>query len=460
MILSVLMPLNSYKINIAFPERQKVSNISAEKITEELTSAETPQIINNVAIVNNVMPKITDSSFDWKDYLIMLYLIIALILIVRIIIQLFVIAIQYFKSDRLKTDGVVILRNSRFKNSFSFFNLIFLTTYSSSEDEIDSILSHEKIHARQYHSIDLIMIELLAAVMWFNPLVWMMRNSLQLVHEYLADEGALSTGIDKLRYQALLINQVTEERLICLSSSFNHSLIKKRMIMMTKSKINQQAKLKILALIPLVAILFFGIACVNGQKKTESFAAIAPTKMNVLYLGANNPMTIAAPGYEASELTVSIDNGTIEGKDGFYEIHPKKVGAALVTVSCKDKVIQEAQFRVKRVPDPIAAVSLKEGDFKWNGTISKTALIEAQGVVAFMQNFDFDISFEIVEFTVSTQTEGFIKEAQSLSNKFTEEQKKIMLSDKIPIRVIIEDIKCKGPDGFIRSLSPIILIVE
>jgi len=121
------------------------------------------------------------------------------------------------------------------------------------------------------------LIELLSAVMWFNPLVWMMKNSVQLVHEYLADEGVLNTGTDKLRYQALLINQIAEERLICLSSSFNHSLIKKRMIMMTKSKFNRGSKLKIFALIPLATILFIGVACINGQevnKNSKAFTVV------------------------------------------------------------------------------------------------------------------------------------------------------------------------------------------
>jgi hypothetical protein len=96
-----------------------------------------------------------------------------------------------------------------------------------------------------------------------------MRKEMQLVHEYLADEGALRTGIDKHKYKALLINQVTEERLICLSSSFNHSLIKKRMIMMTKSNFNQKAKLKILTLIPLSIFLFLVAAYADGQSNND-----------------------------------------------------------------------------------------------------------------------------------------------------------------------------------------------
>ena len=85
-------------------------------------------------------------------------------------------------------------------------------------------------------------------------------------HEYLADEGVLRTGIDRLQYQALLVNQVAEGNFICLSSGFHHSLIKKRLIMMTKNKPDRDPKLRILTLVPIALLLFIGVAYMNGQK--------------------------------------------------------------------------------------------------------------------------------------------------------------------------------------------------
>ena len=142
----------------------------------------------------------------------------------------------------------MLLFNHKFRNTFSFFDWIFISPGKIKKEDLEHIIIHERIHATQFHTLDLIVIELLTAVMWFNPLIWMMKNSIQLVHEYLADEGALNTGIDKHRYQALLINQITEDKLISLSSSFNHSLIKKRMKMMLNKKFNRRSNLKIMAL--------------------------------------------------------------------------------------------------------------------------------------------------------------------------------------------------------------------
>ena len=169
----------------------------------------------------------------------------------------------------------MLLLNHRFRNTFSFFDWIFIGPEKIKKEDLEHIIIHERIHATQYHTLDLIVIELLTAVMWFNPLIWMMKNSIQLVHEYLADEGALNTGIDKHRYQALLINQITEDKLISLSSSFNHSLIKKRMKMMLNKKFNRRSNLKIMTLLPLAAFLFTVIALFNALVPGDLSAAPA-----------------------------------------------------------------------------------------------------------------------------------------------------------------------------------------
>jgi hypothetical protein len=155
------------------------------------------------------------------------------------------------------------------------------------------MILHEKIHVSQFHSLDLLVMELLTAVMWFNPLIWMMKNSVQLVHEYLADEGALKSGIDPLRYRLLLLNQVTEEKLICLSSNFNYSLIKKRIAMMTTRKINKNTRVKLLTFIPLSAVLFLVIAVTNGTfaaKPAANNNLVQPLPEHTLKTGINLPL--------------------------------------------------------------------------------------------------------------------------------------------------------------------------
>jgi hypothetical protein len=192
------------------------------------------------------------------------YLIIASVLILILLIQLLRILFLYSVSARMKNGSIIVLSSSRIRTPFSFFNLVFIPEDINVAAERESIIIHESIHASQYHSLDNLLIEFLAAVMWFNPFIWMIRRSMYLVHEYLADEGTLGSGIDRVRYQALLINQVAEERLISLSSDFNNKLLKKRIIMMTNFKQKKDGFSRLSAMLPLTLLMFLSISVLNG----------------------------------------------------------------------------------------------------------------------------------------------------------------------------------------------------
>jgi len=278
--LSLVLPLNHYRIETGLSLHGKAQE---EAIIASFT---TPDLFAGPAIesgnpANNGAANIAGilSDIDWFSLVPKFYLMITILLLARICFQLIILALQYFKSYKIHHKEYVLLYNHRFTSTFSFFKWIFIQPVSSSNYDIAQIIAHEKIHVSQVHSFDLLVMELLTAVMWFNPLIRMMKNSMQLVHEYLADEGALATGIDRHKYQALLINQVTEERLICLSSSFNpvcrpgrHSLIKKRMIMMTTKKTSRKSKLTIITLMPVFISLFFMMALFNGLFAEKSKA--------------------------------------------------------------------------------------------------------------------------------------------------------------------------------------------
>ena len=227
---SLIMPLSGIRVEIADLFGRKLEPVSNFQLSA-LENVQQP--VSNAG--QSLFPGIT-------DLLLSMYAIIVVLCIAVIVMQLIKILWLYSVSKKTQHRNGVILCNKSIVSPFSFFRWIFIPEHVSDREERESIIVHESIHVSQYHSFDNLLIELTAAVMWFNPLVWMMKKSLHLVHEYLADEGTLGAGIDKTMYQALLINQVAEERLICLSSSFNNSLIKKRMIMMTKSKNNHPNK--------------------------------------------------------------------------------------------------------------------------------------------------------------------------------------------------------------------------
>jgi hypothetical protein len=290
-LLSLLLPLSHYKIEMWHPQQNAVS---------------IHQFINQA---NKVIatPGTSSMNIDWSGIASDIYLLITAIFLIRILLQLIILTFNYIRSEKLKRNDCVLLFNHRFRNTFSFFDWIFIGPGKIKKDDLEHIIIHERIHATQFHTLDLIVIELLTAVMWFNPLIWMMKNSIQLVHEYLADEGALNTGIDKHRYQALLINQITEDKLISLSSSFNHSLIKKRMKMMLNKKFNRRSNLKIMALLPLAGLLFTIVALLNALLPGNLSAAPA-NPVNVLgYIhGLSQPNPLATPADTIKTKTIKI----------------------------------------------------------------------------------------------------------------------------------------------------------
>ncbi len=184
---------------------------------------------------------------------------------------------------------------------------------------------------------------------------------------------------------------------------------------------------------------------------------VSPTKMNVFYSGLSNPVSISVPGISASNLKVSITNGTIEsaGTDGKYLVKPEKVGVeSVISVSALidgiTKEIGSTPFRVKKVPDPVASVANKN-----EGAISKNELEAQTGVLAKIPDFDFEMNFTVTSFVVSTSKAGFIIDKPTKGNRFSQEQKDLMKGLNSGNRLWIESIIVKGDDGTTRNLPPI-----
>ena len=219
---SLLIPFNSLKLD-GFTINTDIKT-SIESIPKVVKSN-----INHRIYFSGTLNQIqnTVSVINWKKIIKHVYFTITLLLLIRTLFSLFAIYLLYYKSKKENIDNLIIVRHNYIKPPFSFFNWIFISQEQFKENELDQIITHEKIHAFQYHSIDVLIIELFSSFFWFNPFVWKMRSNLKLIHEYLADEGALKTGIDKHSYQVTLINQVVGGQILNLASNFNRS-IKKR----------------------------------------------------------------------------------------------------------------------------------------------------------------------------------------------------------------------------------------
>ena len=138
----------------------------------------------------------------------------------------------------------------------------------------EMIVAHECCHVRHRHWVDLVMAQLVAVFQWYNPAAWLMREELKAVHEYQADSGVISSGVNPREYQMLLIKKAVGARFPSLANSLNHSKLKKRITMMLKEKSSPWARLKYLYVLPLAAIAVTAFARPEISEKVEEISAV------------------------------------------------------------------------------------------------------------------------------------------------------------------------------------------
>lgn len=208
----------------------------------------------------------------------------------------------------------------------------------------------------------------------------------------------------------------------------------------------------------------------SGDKKKYYFnseyivakpsVTVSADAMNVFYIGVDNPVSISAPGIPMENLKPSISAGTLTPKGGGKYIVKVNKDSKLVKinvsadVSGSTKPMGSQEFRVKTVPDPIPYISKKKG-----GNITKQELLAGGAIIPQMENFDFNLFFVVTEFSLSTLVSGDLIEKRGTGNKFTDEMRKIISNTRKGQKVYIENIKARGPDGTLRSLSSINLTI-
>ncbi len=173
--------------------------------------------------------------------------------------------------NKTKVSGHTIVSLPGTNTAFSFFNTIFLGTRLS-ETQKTNILLHEKIHVSQYHSLDLILFEILRIIFWFNPLVYIYQSRMAILQEYIADAKAVSKTNKKEYYQDLLSQIFQTDKISFINTFFNHSLIKNRIVMLSKSKSKKIFQLKYLLLLPVVCSMLIYTSCSQDARAQNSIS--------------------------------------------------------------------------------------------------------------------------------------------------------------------------------------------
>ena len=222
-------------------------------------------------VVSAVAPE-EAATWSWQDGLALLWAAGASALLLRMLVQLAVVCRLARRGRKVEWHGVRVLAVEGDNVPFSFFRWIFVQPGNHSEGELEEILAHEQAHVRQWHSLDVVVSELLCCLFWFNPAVWLAKRCVRQNLEFLADRAVVHSGFDRKNYQYHLLRLSYGVNIGQIVNNFNVSPLKKRIMMMNKKKSRHAGALKYALLLPVAGLL---VLSANAE-------AVAETAENVV----------------------------------------------------------------------------------------------------------------------------------------------------------------------------------
>ena len=214
------------------------------------------------------------SAISWVQVVLLVYLAGILFLACRNIYSLICLfrLIHSGKHEKLEKGVTLVVHNQEIA-PFSWMKYIVISRKDLEENGRE-ILIHEMAHIHHRHSVDLLVADICIFFQWFNPGAWLLKQELQNVHEYEADETVINEGVNAKEYQLLLIKKAVGTRLYSMANSFNHSKLKKRITMMLKEKSSPWARLKYLYVLPVAAIAVTAFARPEVSDKVEKISSV------------------------------------------------------------------------------------------------------------------------------------------------------------------------------------------
>lgn len=278
-----------------------------------------------------------------------------LFLLIRFLLQLGSILLLAYRSRQIVIHDVPVYLLDKPTGPFSFFRLIFIHPESHSEKEVDEILTHECTHVFQWHSIDVIVSELIAIGCWVNPFVWLLKREVRHNLEYLADNTVLESGYDSKSYQYHLLGLAHHHKSSSvLYNSFNVLHLKNRISMMNKKRSRSIGRTKYLIFLPVVAILmvFSNIEVVARITKEIASNAVAEVSGKIAK-NTDTTVTVEAmvmdefsrPLVGANVIIKGTTTGTITDVDGRFKLEAPDNAVILISQAG----LQEREFAVKDI---------------------------------------------------------------------------------------------------------------
>jgi beta-lactamase regulating signal transducer with metallopeptidase domain len=260
----VLRPLTNYKSNRFYLTITALLAFAIPLLRLDLFIS--PQTISESSIINYIPSLHIDAANAYipetQSSNIPFILVTIFISGIAVCISHFIMQLISFRKITANASLISTIENIRLYHldmnimPFSFGKAVYINKYKHSPAELDDIIKHEAAHAKQYHTIDVMIAEIVCILNWYNPFVWLIKKSIKQNLEFLADDTVLNDGVDRKSYQYLLL-KVTGYSPLNIASSFKLSSLKQRIFMMNKTRTSQKHLLKFLFVLPLIAVLLF-----------------------------------------------------------------------------------------------------------------------------------------------------------------------------------------------------------
>ena len=218
-------------------------------------------------VVSSIEP---ETTFNWQLLVLLVYFLGVLFFSIRLIFQLLAIRRIKNKGHISVQDNCYHVKTHKGISPFSFFKYIFYFPQQFTSDELNTIINHENVHVQQMHSLDILCIEIVNILLWFNPAVWFYKTALKQNLEFIADSQACGSDHQKKEYQYLMLKQATGNHRISIVNPFFNSIIKKRIVMLNQSKSKRINLLKLLFILPLIGLFLVGFNTKEVVKFNES----------------------------------------------------------------------------------------------------------------------------------------------------------------------------------------------
>lgn len=355
LLLSLVFALTIPIVSIELPSATAENNL----VLLKETIAAQPALLQ---VFNPVAPTEVQNTIPWLDYFIVLSNTISLFFLVRFLRSLLIIfsSIQRNSTVKWQEAKLVLLEGKILP--YTFLNYIFISKEYYNNAHIEpELFSHELAHVRQKHSLDVVFLELLRIIFWFNPLLYLYKQAIQLNHEFLADEAVNKTYHDVTAYQYLLLSKASQASGLTLTSNLNFQITKKRLLMMTKITSDSTAFIRKAVCVPLFAALTFCLA--NFELIAQEPKVSKLSSPNVTEVSKTKKLTIKDVNFQNARVLLRGEKGlptpkkyselTDEEKSKYLKVLylEKAVPTQEVMEKWKDDKMYGIWINGKRVPN-------------------------------------------------------------------------------------------------------------